>query len=249
MKDEKYITSLVNYWSEKATEYYKIKGVGTRVPSEIEDAMAKNGFYIEDIKCLYEFFSKNNFSFADQIINDNCSKFISQIKKNIQNKYSFFVIISICISKCLSFKGNATIKEFWSYILFYVITLFIFSKIFGCSNEDFLDYITTVYNSVYYLGFFLKNHDYIIYSKFIGLVWLQILFFPTLLSISVRRLRDAGIKVWVNFIYYLPILLILILKLEDNLGSGFIYDIAEWLRDIVTIIFVVIFCKKSKSNK
>lgn len=78
LADINYIMELEDYWSDQKKEYEKIEYHRLRNHSGTEKAAWQNGFYLEEIRNLYSFFSAINYSNAASINYDN---FVGDIVK------------------------------------------------------------------------------------------------------------------------------------------------------------------------
>ncbi len=78
LADINYIMELEDYWNDQKKEYDKIEYHRLREHSGTEKAAWQNGFYIEDIRKLYSFFSAINYSNATSI---NYESFVGDIVK------------------------------------------------------------------------------------------------------------------------------------------------------------------------
>ena len=76
LADVSYIRELERYWNSQKIEYEDIEYHRLRELSETEKAAWQNGFYIEDIRKLYSFFSAINYSYAQSL---DYESFTSQI--------------------------------------------------------------------------------------------------------------------------------------------------------------------------
>ncbi|WP_186647129.1 DUF805 domain-containing protein [Fluviispira vulneris] len=95
---------------------------------------------------------------------------------------NFIKSIKICLGKYASFKGRASVSEFWYFILFYyAITLIpiLLVLIIGKNERDIL--LILIFSVV---GAF-------------GLL-------PPYISVSVRRLHDMNKSGWWYFVYLIP---------------------------------------------
>ena len=113
---------------------------------------------------------------------------------------TFWLQVKICIGKYISFGGNATRSEFWSWVLFVALVSGI---LFGMAamlaiirNSAGPD---TTSNPLYWLS------SIIFYIFMLLGLFLIFCLLPTL-TVAVRRLRDAGYQPW---IVIFPILLLL----------------------------------------
>lgn len=78
LADVNYIMDLEHYWGGLKQEYENIEYHRLRAHSETEKAAWQNGFYMEDVRNLYSFFSSINYSNAETIDYD---AFINDIIK------------------------------------------------------------------------------------------------------------------------------------------------------------------------
>ena len=78
LADTNYIMELEDYWKNQKNEYEKIEYHRLRDHSGTEIAAHENGFYLEDIRNLYSFFSAINYSNAANI---NYGGFVGDIVK------------------------------------------------------------------------------------------------------------------------------------------------------------------------
>ena len=104
---------------------------------------------------------------------------------------TFWLQVKTCIGKYISFRGNATRSEFWSWVLFVAIVSGI---LFGMAamlaiirNSAGLD---TTSNPLYWLS------SIIFYIFMLLGLFLIFCLLPTL-TVAVRRLRDAGYQPWI----------------------------------------------------
>ncbi len=81
LSDINYIMELEDYWSDQKKEYEKIEYHRLREHSGTEIAAHENGFYLEDIRKLYSFFSAINYSNSASI---NYESFVGDIVKYYQ---------------------------------------------------------------------------------------------------------------------------------------------------------------------
>ncbi|MBQ3656016.1 MAG: toll/interleukin-1 receptor domain-containing protein [Bacteroidales bacterium] len=78
LADVRYILELERYWGDIRQEYEEIEYHRLRNHSGTEIAAFENGFYMDDVRNLYSFFSAINYSYAT---NEDWSGFINDIKK------------------------------------------------------------------------------------------------------------------------------------------------------------------------
>ena len=71
LADINYIMELEQYWNNQKIEYEKIEYHRLREHSGTEKAAWQNGFYLDDIRKLYSFFSAINYSYAQSIDYDS----------------------------------------------------------------------------------------------------------------------------------------------------------------------------------
>lgn len=83
LSDIDYIMQLEQYWGDKKQECESIEYHRLRSLSETERSAKDNGFYMDDVRDLYSFFSAINYTTSD--IND-WSCFTNEIKKYYANK-------------------------------------------------------------------------------------------------------------------------------------------------------------------
>ncbi|MBR4679381.1 MAG: toll/interleukin-1 receptor domain-containing protein [Bacteroidales bacterium] len=82
LSDVNYIMELERYWGNEEQDYKDIEYHRLREHSETERAALQNGFYMEDIRKLYSFFSSINYSNAQSIDYDNFTNDIIRYYKN-----------------------------------------------------------------------------------------------------------------------------------------------------------------------
>ncbi|MCR4561533.1 MAG: toll/interleukin-1 receptor domain-containing protein [Bacteroidales bacterium] len=78
LADIRYILELERYWGDQRQDYEEIEYHRLRNHSGTEIAAFENGFYMDEVRNLYSFFSAINYSYAT---NDDWSGFIKDIKK------------------------------------------------------------------------------------------------------------------------------------------------------------------------
>ncbi len=78
LSDVNYIMDLERFWNSKKQEYEEIEFHRLRNHSGTEQAAFENGFYLEDIRQLYSFFSAINYQNSSSIQTDG---FINDIRK------------------------------------------------------------------------------------------------------------------------------------------------------------------------
>ncbi|MBP5681800.1 MAG: toll/interleukin-1 receptor domain-containing protein [Bacteroidales bacterium] len=78
LSDIKYIMELERFWGNMKQDYEAIEYHRLRAHSGTEKAAFENGFYMEDIRNLYSFFSAINYANAK---NEDWSDFVDDIKK------------------------------------------------------------------------------------------------------------------------------------------------------------------------
>ncbi|MBQ3656015.1 MAG: toll/interleukin-1 receptor domain-containing protein [Bacteroidales bacterium] len=78
LADVRYILELERYWGDIRQEYEEIEYHRLRNHSGTETAAFENGFYMDDVRNLYSFFSAINYSYAT---NEDWSGFIQDIQK------------------------------------------------------------------------------------------------------------------------------------------------------------------------
>ena len=113
---------------------------------------------------------------------------------------TFWLQVKICIGKYISFGGNATRSEFWSWVLFVAIVsgvLFGMAAMLAIIRNSAGPDTTT--NPLYWLS------SIIFYIFMLLGLFLLFCLLPTL-AVTVRRLRDAGYHPWIIII---PILLLI----------------------------------------
>jgi uncharacterized membrane protein YhaH (DUF805 family) len=114
---------------------------------------------------------------------------------------TFWSHVKACLGKYVSFSGNATRSEFWSWVLFVAV---VSGMLFGVAailaiirNSAGPD---TVSNPLYWLS------SVIFYIFMLLGLFLLFCLLPTL-AVAVRRLRDAGYHPW---IIVFPVLLLIV---------------------------------------
>ena len=78
LSDPKYIMELERFWGDQRQDYEQIEYHRLRKHSGIEVAAFQHGFYMEEVRSLYSFFSTLNYANAS---NNDWSSFINDIKK------------------------------------------------------------------------------------------------------------------------------------------------------------------------
>lgn len=82
LSDMSYVLELERYWGEQKQEYESIEYHRIRKHTRAEQAAWQNGFYLEDIRELYSFFSAINYSNAQSI---DYGSFLMEIVKYYAN--------------------------------------------------------------------------------------------------------------------------------------------------------------------
>ncbi|MBO7567409.1 MAG: toll/interleukin-1 receptor domain-containing protein [Bacteroidales bacterium] len=82
LSDMSYVLELERYWGEQKQEYESIEYHRIRKHTRAEQAAWQNGFYLEDIRELYSFFSAINYSYAQSI---DYGSFLMEIVKYYAN--------------------------------------------------------------------------------------------------------------------------------------------------------------------
>lgn len=144
------------------------------------------GFVIPPIPPLY---SGDNQS-TNQAPREERSLYKKSSKKSLWQHYVY------CLKNFVSFEGRASITEFWSFILFFVLG----GLIFSAESNTFTSYYDFAVNR--WMGFdpFLG----ILSSSWVGLVY-SIVFLLPLLAVTSRRLHDTGKSAWFLLFYLLPV--------------------------------------------
>ena len=78
LSDTNYVMELERFWSTKKQEYEEIEFHRLRNHSGTEQAAYENGFYMDDVRNLYSFFSAINYQYANNI---DWQSFIDDIRK------------------------------------------------------------------------------------------------------------------------------------------------------------------------
>ena len=78
LSDVNYIMELERFWADKKQEYEEIEFHRLRNHSGTEQAAYENGFYMDDVRNLYSFFSAINYQYSNDI---DWKSFIDDIRK------------------------------------------------------------------------------------------------------------------------------------------------------------------------
>lgn len=147
------------------------------------------------------------------------------------------------------FKGRADRKEFWTWALAMLAVSFVFICILGViafiNSLLYRDSEISVLSGLFTAGITL-----------FGLFWL-VMFMPSL-TVSVRRLHDAGITPWLLIIpIALGIFTFLVLcdqalyNMDPSTPARYSFAFAcimSAVSAVTIIIFIILFCKQSKSE-
>ena len=92
LSDINYVMDLERFWNTKKQEYEEIEFHRLRKHSGTEQAAFENGFYLEDVRQLYSFFSAINYQYANSIdwqtfINDIRNYYTTTPKPNLKALY------------------------------------------------------------------------------------------------------------------------------------------------------------------
>ncbi|MCR5455346.1 MAG: toll/interleukin-1 receptor domain-containing protein [Bacteroidales bacterium] len=130
LSDVNYIMELERFWSTKKQEYEEIEYHRLRNHSGTEQAAYENGFYMEDVRQLYSFFSAINYQYANDInwkdfIDDIREYYTTTPKPNLKE-----------LSKKKKFKLKYLLAWFGGLISFLatIIILLTVSDIVGCGD-------------------------------------------------------------------------------------------------------------------
>ena len=140
---------------------------------------------------------------------------------------------AICFDKYAVFKGRASRSEFWNFVLFYLICLFVV-----CFMASIVD------------ALMLNDSDRGILCLIV-MILCQIVFFLPLTSVSVRRLHDVGLNGLWNLLFFTQLLFF-----YDNVINWLEGFVTENLRKytqlfcfaLFYIIFIFVFRIKSSQG-
>ncbi len=163
---------------------------------------------------------------------------------------TFWLQVKTCIGKYISFGGNATRSEFWSWVLFVAI---VSGVLFGMAamlaiirNSAGPD---TTSNPLYWLS------SIIFYIFMLLGLFLIFCLLPTL-TVAVRRLRDAGYQPWIVIFpillllgSYYPALVVALSGMDDTppeipLSYCYIYLA---ITTAVCLLYVIFLCRDKKA--
>lgn len=176
LSDINYILDLEHFWGDQKQEYDEVSYHKTRPITNAEEEAHNNGFYMDDIRSLYSFFSTLNYANAHSQDWNDFAKEIADSYTSV-SKFSQLVQEKVKQKKTkLKFMGLGCLA--WLLVLIIVIIVFLVWLIHGCvfnytpiytTKQDYIkiiDIIQTPFSMA--IGIKLENpydKDTIIYAS------------------------------------------------------------------------------------
>ena len=130
LSDINYILDLEHYWGDQKQEYEEVSYHKTRTLKETEHAAHSNGFYMDDVRSLYSFFSTLNYANAssqdwNQLVREitTCytapSRFLQTTQKQIKSrnttiKFMALGLVALILTIVIVVIGEDVVEAYFS---------------------------------------------------------------------------------------------------------------------------------------